>query len=192
MKNKEKGSWFERLLGRRPYYDYDDYEEGYEDEYYDEEGGEVKNERKRELREDVYEGDEYDDSMMEEDQELEKTNLAVGVGEGALNLQINLIDKSDELVAQAVVAGVDEDDIDINITREMLEVEISSNKHSLERDGDVLYEELIAGSFARTLLLPAEIEVEHSKAKVKNGILTITMPKIDKTTQRKLSVKSKD
>ena len=109
----------------------------------------------------------------------------------AESLQINLIDKGDALVAQALVPGIEENSIDIDINREMLTITAGSNEHCIENEGDYLYEEISFGSFSRSILLPAEIEVEDAKAEVKDGVLTVTMPKINKDARKKLPVKKK-
>ena len=111
--------------------------------------------------------------------------------EGDEDLQINLVDKGKMLIAQAIVPGLDENEISIDLNREMLTIETHSNEHCIEQDGDYLYEELSFGSFSRSILLPAEIEVEDSKAEVRDGVLTVTMPKIDKANHKKLNVKKK-
>ena len=73
----------------------------------------------------------------------------------------------------------------------MLTITTGTNEHCIEKDGDYLYEELSFGSFSRSILLPAEIEVEDAKAEVRDGVLTIEMPKIDKAAHKKLSVKKR-
>ncbi|MBX4209529.1 Hsp20 family protein, partial [Candidatus Parcubacteria bacterium] len=46
------------------------------------------------------------------------------------------------------------------------------------------------GSFSRTIMLPEEIEVEEAEAIERHGLLTIKLPKVDKSKQNKLRVKS--
>jgi HSP20 family protein len=57
-------------------------------------------------------------------------------------------------------------------------------------DEDYFQHELYWGSFARTILLPAEIETEEAEASERNGLLTIRLPKIDKDKSTKLKVKT--
>ena len=158
------------MLGRGGYYDELDDMEDAPTEEYDEEF-------------------EEDDYIEEGEEEEEETNN--GVGAGMQDLQINLVDKGKTLVAQAIVPGLSEEEIDIDLNREMITISAQSNDHCIESDGDYLYEELSFGSFSRSILLPAEVEVEESKAEVRDGILKVTMPKIDKTVRRKIDVKKK-
>ncbi len=166
-KKKNKESFLNRLFGRGDTHD---------DDAFEEMDGDL-----------TIEQEEYiEDDMFEENQ-----NMPARADGGADDLQINLVDKGKILVAQAVVPGLDEGDITINLNREMLTIETNSNEHCIERDGDYLYEELSFGSFSRSILLPAEVEVEDAKAEVRDGVLTILMPKIDKASHKKLSVKKK-
>lgn len=167
-KKGEKRSWLDKLRGSGPD-GFDTCDESFDDAY--------------------DEIDEYDDGF---DDELEKNDAQnVPTSSDKEDLNINLIDKGNVLIAQALVPGLEDADIDVNLTREMLTVETESNEHRFDIKGDYLYDEVTYGSFFRSMLLPAEIEVEESTAEVKDGILTITMPKIDKDTKRKLSIKKK-
>ncbi len=173
---KGKTSWIGRMLGRSTDDTlYDEFEEMDLDEALD--------------------TMEEDNSPFEDDSEFaledEKEEKAPTRMSGAEDLQINLVDTGDAFVAQALVPGVAEDKIEIDLNREMLTITVGSNEHCVEKTGDYLYEEISFGSFSRSILLPAEVEVEDAKAEVKDGVLTIAMPKIDKAAHKKLSVKKK-
>ena len=173
--DKEKKSWIGRILGRND--SYDEFEEVALDDAFDESLDDLDSE-------DFFE----DEPMLDSQDEGEPVPIHAS---GAEDLQINLIDKGDVLIAQALVPGVDESKIEIDLNREMLTITAGSNEHCVEKEGDYLYEELSFGSFSRSLLLPAEVEVEDAKAEVKDGVLTIAMPKIDKAAHKKLAVKKK-
>ena len=174
QKKAKKVPFMQRLLGRGDRYD--------EFEEFDEVDGNTQ---------DNYEEEEYDDEIdneMLDENEREMQQVGDITDD---DLQINLVDKGNTLVAQAIVPGLSEEEIDVNLNREMLTIRTQSNDHHLEKDGNYLYEEVSFGSFSRSILLPAEIEVDDSKAEVQDGVLKITMPKIDKTTHKKINVKKK-
>ena len=173
--DKEKISWFGRMLGRSD--GYKDLEEIDFDDMCDDPLDAVDEEESFE------DGGVFD---IEDEDSVMPVRAA-----GTEDLQINLIDTGDTLVAQALVPGTDESKIEIDLNREMLTITTGSNEHCVEKDGDYLYEELSFGSFSRSILLPAEVEVEDANAEVKDGVLTIDMPKIDKAAHKKLSVKKK-
>ena len=179
LDEKEKVSWLKRLLRRNSdniddndFIEEIDFEDALDNDFLDDMS-----------EEEIFEEKDTFDSDDEAAVPAQKTSTE--------DLQINLVDKDDALIAQALVPGIEESDIDIDINREMLTITAGSNEHCIENEGDYLYEEIAFGSFSRSILLPAEIEVEDAKAEVKDGVLTVTMPKIDKEARKKLSVKKK-
>ena len=176
FEEKEKVSWFARIMGR-----------GSTDMYADDLIGDIEFESTTDSTDSM----DLEDDMDFFDEEDGGTTKIPAKKTGLEDLQINLVDKEGTLVAQALVPGIEEDAIDIDLNREMLTITTESNEHCVEKEGDYLYEELTFGSFSRSILLPAEVEVEDAKAEVKDGVLTIIMPKIDKEARKKLSVKRK-
>ncbi len=105
-------------------------------------------------------------------------------------LAVDVFEKPNEIIVQAMVAGVKPEDLDVNVTREM--VTIKGKRESLREIASDNYfqKELYWGSFSRTILLPVEVEAEEADANEKNGLLTIRIPKIDRGRSSKLKVKS--
>lgn len=177
-REREKVSWFRRMLGKTDD-EFNEFEDIIDDEILNN-IGDVDLDGENLLEDDDMFNDKEEATVdLQKNQQQDKGK----------DLQINLIDKGSDLVAQALVPGTGENKINIDLNREMLTVTAESNEHCFEKEGDYLYEELIYGSFSRSILLPAEVEVEESKAEVKDGVLTITMPKIDKNARKKLQVK---
>jgi HSP20 family protein len=88
-----------------------------------------------------------------------------------------------------MVAGVKPEDLDVSITRDMVTIKGKRETERNVSDDDYYHRELYWGSFSRTIMLPAEVEVEECDAVEKHGLLIITLPKIDKHKQAKLRVK---
>jgi len=55
---------------------------------------------------------------------------------------------------------------------------------------DYFYQELYWGAFSRSILLPQEVDADEAQATIKNGLLTIHLPKLDKARVAKLKVKN--
>jgi len=105
-------------------------------------------------------------------------------------LAVDVYQTPDEIIIKTMVAGVRPEDLDINITRDMVSLR-GRREEIAEEDGkDFFHKELYWGSFARTIMLPEEIEVEEAEAVEKHGLLTIRLPKVDKSKKNKLRVKS--
>jgi HSP20 family protein len=88
------------------------------------------------------------------------------------------------------VAGVKPDDLQINITRDMVTIKGKREENREVTDGEYFHKELYWGSFSRVVMLPQEIDPEEAEAIEKHGLLIIRLPKLDKEKQTKLKVRS--
>jgi len=95
-----------------------------------------------------------------------------------------------EIIIRTFIAGVRPDEMNVSISRDMVVIEGSREERSTVTENDYFHHELFWGSFARTILLPQEIDVENSSAGAKDGLLTIILPKLDKARQTKLRIKT--
>jgi HSP20 family protein len=105
-------------------------------------------------------------------------------------LAIDMYQTPTEIVIKTMVAGVKPEDLDISITRDMATIKGHREESNDVIGNDFFHKELYWGTFSRTVMLPEEIDVETTEAINKNGLLIITMPKVDKNKQAKVRVKS--
>lgn len=105
-------------------------------------------------------------------------------------LSVDVYQTPTEIVVQAMIAGVKPEELDIDITRDMITVHGERHSVSESSDNDYYHQELYWGSFSRTIMLPCEVEVEEAEAIEKHGLLTIRLPKINKGKTQKVRVKS--
>ena len=105
-------------------------------------------------------------------------------------LTVDVYQTPDDIIIKTIVAGVRPDDLDISITRDMVTLRGSRQESSEVSDGDYFHKELYWGTFSRTILLPQEIDVDASEAIEKHGLLMLRLPKMDKSRQTKLKVRS--
>ena len=117
----------------------------------------------------------------------EKAPLPETSDEG--QLLVDVYQTPEEIVLQSVVSGVRPDDLDVSITQEMVTIRGKRERSHHVSDDNYFYQELYWGSFSRSILLPQEIDVEASEANLKNGLLTIRLPKIDKAKIQKLKIR---
>ena len=57
-----------------------------------------------------------------------------------------------------------------------------------EEKGDYYRREISEGSYARTVMLPAEVDGSKAKAKFNDGLLELTLPKLEKSKRRSIAV----
>lgn len=107
-------------------------------------------------------------------------------------LSIDMYQSPAEIIIQAMVAGVRPEDLDVSITQEMVTIKgRRSYQHQVTED-NFYYRELYWGTFARSILLPQEVDSEEAQATIKHGVLNIRLPKLDKARIQKLKVKAGD
>ncbi len=104
-------------------------------------------------------------------------------------LTVDVYETPTDIVIRTMVAGVRPEDLDISITRDMVVIRGERQTERTVTDEDYFHRELFWGAFARSIVLPKEIEVEEAEATERHGLLTIRLPKIDKNKQTKLKVR---
>ncbi len=115
--------------------------------------------------------------------------LATDDSEGQLT--VDVYQNADEIVVQSTVAGINpEDDLEIHITNESVTIKGKRERMEKIEEKDFLYQECFWGTFSRSIILPAEVDADKATAAVKNGILTIRLPKLDRKKLKKLKVKT--
>ncbi len=105
-------------------------------------------------------------------------------------LPVDVSETPTHVIIKAMIAGVKPEDLDVSITRDMVTIRGKREHHVESNTEKYSFQELYWGSFARTVVLPQEIEIEEAEANTKHGLLTISLPKINKNRQTKLKVKS--
>lgn len=105
-------------------------------------------------------------------------------------LSVDVYQTPTHIIIKAMIAGVRPEDLDVSITRDMVTVRGKREQHTEGSTGDFFFQELYWGSFSRTIVLPQEVEIEEAEAVEKHGLLVIRLPKMDKSRQAKLKVRS--
>lgn len=103
-------------------------------------------------------------------------------------LTIDVYQTPSEIVIKSTIAGVDPADLDITITNDMVTIKGKREKDEVISEGDYYYQECYWGAFSRSVILPVDVEAEKAEAAMKNGILTIKLPKIEKIKTKKIKV----
>lgn len=105
------------------------------------------------------------------------------------HLPVDMYQTSTEIIIRSFVAGVRADELNVSISRDMVVIEGSREERSDVTGSDYFSQELFWGSFSRSITLPQEVDVENCTASAKDGLLTITLPKLDRARQTKLKVR---
>ena len=128
--------------------------------------------------------DEADNEITDEEQDVELIEEDSGG-----QLAVDVYQTPKEIIIKTMVAGVKPEDLDISITRDMVTIAGSRSVSEEIIDEDYFHQELYWGSFSRSIVLPAEIDVDAAEAIEKQGLLILKLPKVDKDRQSKVKVK---
>lgn len=95
----------------------------------------------------------------------------------------------DSFVFKADLPGLEEKELDVSITANRVTVS-GERKAERSEENDAWYTtERSYGAFSRTFTLPEGADAEHAEAELKQGVLTIVVPKRAEAKPRKLSLK---
>jgi HSP20 family protein len=102
--------------------------------------------------------------------------LEGGEDEGQLAVDVYQ-DKRNNLVIKSTIAGAKPEEIDININNDMVTIKGSRHYDEEVDEADYFFQECYWGNFSRSIVLPQEVVAEKAQAAIKNGVLTIILPK---------------
>lgn len=119
--------------------------------------------------------------------ETKKTDWAPSETEGQLS--IDVFQTPADIVIKSTIAGVKPEHLDIAITNDMVTIRGKREaEEEITRD-DYFYQECYWGPFSRSIILPVDVQTEKSLATLKNGVLTIRLPKSEKIKTKKIEIK---
>ena len=97
---------------------------------------------------------------------------------------IELQDTNENVVLRAELPGIEGKDLDVRVTREAVAI---SGEHRYEKKTEekgFFRSEFRYGKFQRVIPLPVAVQNDQVKADFTNGILTLTLPKLDAAKNR--------
>ncbi len=93
---------------------------------------------------------------------------------------VDVIERDAEVVVRAEVPGIDKKDLDVSVANNTVTIKGTTKKESKEEKGDYHRREISASSFSRTVVLPTAIDGANAKASFRDGVLELTLPKVEK------------
>lgn len=108
--------------------------------------------------------------------------------EGQLN--IDMYQTKDNVIIKSTIAGVRPEDIDITVANDMVTIKGSRRKEENIAQDDYFYQECYWGNFSRSVIIPVDIDSESIEADLKDGTLTVIIPKAAKAKTKKVKVKA--
>ncbi|WP_232216854.1 Hsp20/alpha crystallin family protein [Methanohalobium evestigatum] len=91
---------------------------------------------------------------------------------------VDIKDDDNNIIINADLPGVNKEDIDITVSDNTVQINAKCSKESTE---EVYYrQERTYEGFSRTIVLPEAVTEEGASAKLENGVLKVTLPKLEK------------
>jgi len=115
----------------------------------------------------------------------------LGIRDGWSAPAIDMYQTDAEIVVKASLPGFTADDVQINITGEVLTLKGELKAQDEKQDRAWHIREQRWGAFERAVALPTDVMADKAKAEFENGILTVTLPKAEEVKPKIINIKAK-
>jgi HSP20 family protein len=103
--------------------------------------------------------------------------------------EVDLYDREDAFVLLADMPGVDEKHVEVTLENDVLTLRGRADLHEVE-GRTLLCGEYVAGDYERSFTLSNEIDRERITAQMRNGVLTLVLPKATRAVPRQITVET--
>lgn len=115
---------------------------------------------------------------------------STGLFDRSFSPSLDVVEHDDEFAVSVDLPGVSEKDIDITVANNVLTIRGEKSEQKEEK-GRYYRKETWSGSFQRTISLPNTVDAEKVEAGMKNGVLTVRLPKREEAKPKRISVNVK-
>jgi HSP20 family protein len=120
------------------------------------------------------------------------TDLPVSNRNNSINFPaVNIIESKDDYQLEFNVPGRNKEDFKITVDKNILTVSFEKKEESKDENKQFIKREFVLQSFKRSFTLDEKINADDINAKYENGILSLTLPKIEevKVLPKEIAVK---
>lgn len=103
--------------------------------------------------------------------------------------KIDVIDREKDVLIRAEVPGMSKDNLDVSISDEYLTIKAEMHEEEKKEEGEYYRSEIHHGNFTRTVHLPAKVDGDKAEASFNEGLLEITIPKIELKEKHTIEIK---
>ncbi len=126
------------------------------------------------------------DKMWEEENWENPTKI-----KSSLMPPIDVYEKNNIVFVKCQLPGFKPEEVDINVTEESVAIKGEKQEEKEGQDKSFYHQEISYGSFYRSVILPAKVKADKSEAKFSNGILTISLPKLEIKKPKVVKIQAK-
>jgi HSP20 family protein len=106
-------------------------------------------------------------------------------------LAIDMYETDEAVVVKSAIPGVDPADIDISIHGDTLTIKGETKREEEVEEENFFCREHYYGAFSRSLTIPVSVEAGGAEAEFEDGVLTLTLPKVEELKPKAIQVKTK-
>ena len=115
----------------------------------------------------------------------EEKDLDIRQAERYIRPPVDIYEKEDSLVVVCDMPAVQKDHLNIHIDNGILTIE---GKPEMKTQGEVIFNEFSLATFYRQFQINEDLDAEKVTADLKDGVLTVILPKAEKTKPRQIPV----
>lgn len=104
--------------------------------------------------------------------------------------KIDIKERKDSIEVKAQLPGIKEEDINVEIMDNVMTIS-GESKDEVEESNEsgYFYKESHTGAFSRSFTLPGEVVADKASAEMHNGVLKISVPKVEPKKAKKIEIK---
>lgn len=104
-------------------------------------------------------------------------------------LAVDVYQTKENIVVRAPVPGVKKENLDLSIVDNTLTVHGTRQAEETVEENQYFAQECYWGEFSRSIVLPVQVNEEDADAVLKDGMLTVKVPKVDQEKVKKIAIK---
>lgn len=116
---------------------------------------------------------------------------ATGIFDRNFSPAIDVIENSNDFTVTCELPGLEQKEIEVSIASNVLTIKGEKKSEQDDKKGKFYRKESWSGSFQRTLPLPASVETDKIQAELKDGLLTLLLPKKEEVKPKQITVNIK-
>jgi HSP20 family protein len=102
--------------------------------------------------------------------------------------KVDVIDRESDILLRAEIPGVKKDDIEVTMSDDLVTIRGTAQKEEKREEDEYYYCETSRGEFSRSVTLPAHVDGSKAKATYKDGLLELTLPKLQSAKRHKINI----
>lgn len=110
---------------------------------------------------------------------------AFGGQVGIFGPRMDMVEDDEQFKVTVEVPGMDSDEIDVTLSQDRLLIRGKKREEKERRSRNTYYARRAYSAFRRSVLLPCPVKADESEASLRRGVLTIDLPKVDGSRNRK-------